>query len=125
MVMFNLLSWWYSAGWADFLHLSGATLANLMDFFSIDLLFKTLFSPFRQISAGSAKSASLDVKFRMFIDRLVSRFIGAIVRTFVIIAGILCIGVVAIINLAFIILWPALPLLPVAGIILTILGVAF
>lgn len=123
--MFNLLSWWYSAGWADFLHRSGATLANLMDFFSIDLLFKTLFSPFRQISAGSAKSASLDVKFRMFIDRLVSRFIGAIVRTFVIIAGILCIGVVAIINLAFIILWPALPLLPVAGIILTILGVAF
>ena len=94
-----------------------------MDFFSIDLLFKTLFAPFRQISAGSAKVAPLDVKFRMFVDRLVSRIVGAFVRMFIIIAGIICICFVAIISLVLIILWPLIPIAPIAGIILSLVGV--
>ena len=125
MIMLNLLSWWYSAGWADFLHRIGERLSNLIDFFSIDLLFKTLFAPFRQISAGSAKAAPLDVKFRMFIDRLVSRIVGAFVRTLIIIAGIVCIGITAVLSLLLIILWPILPVAPFVGIVLTIVGVSF
>lgn len=123
--MLNLLSWWYTRGWADFLRRIGARLANLMDFFSIDLLFKTLFAPFRQISAGSAKNASLDVKFRMFVDRLVSRIIGAFVRIFVIIAGVVCLGVSGLVGLVSIILWPLLPALPIVGLVLSLSGVTF
>lgn len=113
--MLNLLSWWYSAGWANFLHRIGERLANLIDFFSIDLLFKTLFAPFRQISAGANK----------IIDRLVSRIVGAFVRIFIIIAGIVCIGITALISFILIIIWPLIPLAPIVGAIISIVGVTF
>ena len=125
MLMVSLLNWWYTRGWKDFLQRTGQRLANLVDFFSIDLLIKTLFAPFRQISAGSSKTAPLDVKLRMFFDRLVSRIIGAAVRTVILIAGIICIGFAVVMSLVVIILWPLMPVLPVAGIVLTVMGVTW
>ena len=121
--MVNLLSWWYTRGWGDFLHRTGERLANLADFFSIGLLFKTLFAPFRQISAESSKHSSLDVRLRMALDRLVSRIIGAIVRTFILIAGIICLLLAVIFSAVATVLWPLVPLAPITGIIVTIMGV--
>lgn len=123
MFMLNLLNWWYARGWKDFLHSAGQHLYSLADFFSIDLLFKTLFAPFRQISAGTSKNVSFDVRLRMFFDRLVSRFIGAIVRIFIILAGLLTIIFVAFFVLLVVIIWPILPFAPVLGLILTVSGV--
>ena len=90
----------------------------------MDSLIRTLFKPFRQISASAASdSASLDLKFHMFIDRLVSRFIGFFSRLTLLIAGSLIIIIGGIVSLILIILWPIVPFIPIAGIILTITGV--
>ena len=121
--MLNLLNWWYIDGWKDFLYRTGSRLANLADFFSIGLLIKTFFAPFRQISAATASHAPLDVKFRMWLDRLVSRVVGAFVRFFIIIAGLICLLLAAIFSLIFIILWPLAPFAPLAGLIMSIMGV--
>ena len=89
----------------------------------MDSLIRTLFKPYRQISAATANAnSSLELKFHMFIDRLVSRIVGFFTRLFLLIAGTLIIILGGIISLVLIILWPFIPLLPVVGIILTIIN---
>lgn len=96
-------------------------LASIADFFSIDLLIKTLFAPFRQISAGKV-DGSLNVKFQAFVDRLFSRIIGAIMRTFMIILGSVSLMLSLLVTALLLLFWPIVPLLPVAGVALSIIG---
>jgi hypothetical protein len=53
MVILGLLSWWYGAGWQQRFVYMRTHIEGMFDYFSIDLLARTLFSPFRQIAAGS------------------------------------------------------------------------
>ena len=98
-------------------------MASIIDFFSMSDLVRTLFQPFRQISAATASAeSSLDLKFHMFIDRLVSRIVGFFSRLTLLLAGTIIILLGAILSLVLIVLWPVIPLAPLAGIILTITG---
>lgn len=119
----GLLQWWYVGGWRIYVVGLGERLHNSADFFSIGILFKTLFAPFRQISAGTPINNSLDAKFHAFLDRLVSRIIGAIVRIFIIIAGVLVLTMQAVLGVIMAILWPFIPLLPIVCIVLMVAGV--
>jgi len=97
-------------------------LIAVADFFSIGLLAKTLFSPFRQISAGNV-SGPIGVQLRAFFDRLVSRFVGAFVRTSMIIIGTLALFLQSLLGFVTLIIWLIFPFLPVAGLILCVIGV--
>lgn len=116
--------WWYSSGWKVFVGKLKTTLGNITDFFSMGSLIRTLFKPYRQISAEAASDqASLDIKFHMFLDRLISRIVGFFSRLTLLLIGVLIIIFGGIISLLLTILWPFIPLLPIAGIILTVIGV--
>ena len=87
-------------------------------------LVRTLFKPFRQISAESAGAdSSLDLKFQMFLDRLISRIVGFFSRLILLIVGLILIVIGGVASLVLIVLWPFVPLLPVVGIVLTVIGV--
>ncbi len=87
-------------------------------------LIRTLFKPFRQISADTAKaSSSLDLKFHMLIDRLVSRSVGFVSRLILLLAGCIILILSGLLSLILIILWPFIPLTPIIGITLTVSGV--
>lgn len=103
------------AGFRDQLRRIRKMFVLVNDQFSIGLLLKTLFQPFRQISAARVDGA-LEVKARAWLDRLVSRLIGAFIRIVVMIVGILAIILVALLGAIRIILWLTLPLLPLVGI---------
>ena len=123
MAIIEMLSWWYTAGWSVFVHKLSDLFASLTDFFSISSLIRTLFQPYRQISAGSAsKDASLDSKFQAFIDRSISRFVGFFSRFLILITGVIIIIASGILGLITIIIWPLVPCIPIVGIILTITG---
>lgn len=124
MAIVEMLSWWYAHGWNVFIKKNRHTLSNIVDFFSMNSLIRTLFKPFRQISAETAgANSSLDLRMHMFLDRLISRFIGFFSRLFLLIAGTFIIIVGAICSLVLIMLWPLVPFIPIAGVILTITGV--
>jgi len=121
MFLVGILSWWYGDGWMQRAGLIRERLARTLDFFSISLLFKTLLSPFRQISAGKIRGP-IGVQMHAFFDRLTSRIIGAMVRTFMIAAGVIVIALHIVWGLIVFAGWALLPLLPVAGILLFSIG---
>lgn len=123
MAIIEMLSWWYTTGWGVFIHKLDNLFAGLTDFFSISSLIRTLFQPYRQISAGGTSSdAPLDMKFHAFIDRLISRCVGFVSRFLILIVGIIIITISGVVGIATIIVWPFIPCLPIAGIILTTTG---
>lgn len=121
MFIVGLLSWWYGQGWKQRAHMVGERLANTYDYFSIDLLVRTLFAPFRQISASQVRG-SLGVKWRAFVDRLVSRCIGAIVRLLMIVTGIIVLFTTAVAGVVVVVLWGVLPFAPIAGLAMMLIG---
>lgn len=96
---------------------------NALDTFSIGLLLRTLFSPFRQISAGGVRGP-LGVKLRAWFDRLVSRFVGAGVRIIVIGIGVVYLLLVIIVGVVRFLAWPLIPLLPIIAVLLYSVGTA-
>jgi len=121
MVIVGLLSWWYTVGWKQQVVRIGARLASTYDYFSIDLLVRTLFAPFRQISAGRG-GGSLGQRWRAFVDRLVSRCIGAIVRLIIIVVGFVTLVLTLLIGGVLIVLWGIVPVAPLIGVMLMIIG---
>ena len=124
MAITEMFFWWYSHGWQVFIEKVHTWFSSVTDFFSMDSLIRTLFKPYRQISAESASgTTSIDLKFHMFLDRLVSRSIGFVSRLILLLVGTIIIILFGTLSLVFIILWPIVPFLPIVGIILSITGV--
>lgn len=121
MFIVGMLSWWYSAGWKARILIVRERLEQTMDFFSINVLLGTLFSPYRQISAGKV-NGSLGVRWQAFVDGILSRFIGFIVRSIIIIIGSFAVLLQVLSNCLVLLLWPFIPLLPIVGFVLYISG---
>lgn len=117
----GILGWWYGTGWKQRASMVKERLAGLMDYFSLDLLLKTLFSPFRQISAEKT-SGSLNVLMHAFFDRLISRMIGMMIRLVMIVIGTAAIIAYAIIGLLALVVWAFVPVLPMVGLVLFLMG---
>lgn len=111
MLVVAFFSWWYTAGWAQLGKRAGARIVGVLDFFSVGLLLKSLFAPFRQISVGRV-NGSLDTQLRAWADRQISRGIGAMVRLSVIGFGLLAAVVMLVVSVALLIIWPVVPLIP-------------
>lgn len=111
MVIFGLFYWWYTTGWLTLMQRGVGRVQAVGHFFSIPLLLGSLFAPFRQISAGQVQG-SLAVQMRAWGDRLFSRFMGAIIRSMLVIVGAACVIVASVALLCVITIWPFIPLLP-------------
>lgn len=122
MLFASFLRWWYGPGWLDQITLIRERLDRSADFFSLELSLRNLFTPFRQIDADGVRKGSLDVILRAAFDQLFSRVFGAIVRMFLIIIGSIVLAGEAVIAALRLALWPAVPVLPVVGILLTLSG---
>lgn len=123
MMIVSLFSWWYGAGWARAANRVGGRVESVLETFSVALLLRTLFAPYRQISAGHIVGGSFDMKFKAWGDRAFSRVFGAVIRSFVIFAGLVAALLAGVFGLVELLLWPLAPLLPLAGIALMAAGV--
>ena len=89
---------------------------GLYKYFSIDLLTKTLFSPWRHDAVDMSR---LPIRFwgQAIAANLISRTIGFFVRAGVIVSGCLFIFVTSIGAVIFIISWYLLPVLMIVSVI--------
>ena len=121
MVIWGMMEWWYTDGWRQCFDRAKGRLLSTLDFFSIDLLAKTLFAPFRQIAAGKV-GGPLEVQLRAFFDRLFSRVIGMFVRLIMIGIGSVTIVIDIVVGGVLLLMWPLVPLLPIVGMFLFMMG---
>ncbi len=124
MLFVSLFKWWYGAGWVLQARALSVRLDGLVDYFSIDLLAKTLFAPFRQDGVGRV-DGPLEVKFRAFLDKLISRILGAIIRTAILLIGLISIALFVVYSALVLAVWFLVPVAPVIGIVLAAMGVHF
>ncbi|MBH1980376.1 hypothetical protein I8H83_02465 [Candidatus Saccharibacteria bacterium] len=96
-------------------------LDGTMDYFSIGLLLRTMFSLFRQDGAGSV-DGPLSVKLQAFVGRLISRVLGAMIRFTVLIMGVVTIALQALLGVLVLVLWAAIPAAPIIGFVLMTAG---
>lgn len=123
MLVVGFFQWWYLRGWTDFIHKMMGVLQNLADSFSISLLARTLFAPYKQISAYGSGEISFQAQISDFFDKLLSRVIGFILRISLILIGIFVMLLDIIFSCVAILLWPLLPFLPIVCVVLAIVGV--
>ena len=121
MFLVGILSWWYTEGWQGRIRIVKERLAASADYFSIGLLITTLFAPFRQISAGRVDGPIGD-QLRAFADRSISRFVGGVVRSAMVISGLVVMFVQTVFGALEIAIWPIIPLFPVIGLIMMVIG---
>jgi hypothetical protein len=124
MMIVALFSWWYGAGWARAAGRVGSRMQIMLETFSVALLLRTLFDPFRQISAGQVRG-SFDTQLRAMGDRAFSRVFGAVVRSIFIFIGVVGALGMGLFGLVVLIVWPIVPFLPLIGILLMTMGVKF
>ena len=122
MFLVGIFQWWYGSGWLRHLRRSYVGILRTADFFSIGLLLKTLFNPFKQISASNVQGG-IPVQLSAFFDRLFSRAVGGVIRTLTIIVGLFAILLRTLWTAVSMLLWTVLPLTPIVGVLLWLSGV--
>ena len=125
MLILSFFGWWYGKGFKDYLISFTDRLRDLADFFSISLLIRNFFAPFRQIGVERQANVPLNVRIREWFDLQISRMVGATVRFMILIAGTIVLTLRTVIGLILGILWPLMPLMFVYTIMLFIRGVVF
>jgi hypothetical protein len=108
MVMLQLFSWWFGQGWQQVAKNSWTRLVRVSHIFSVPILLRTLWAPWRRIV--TYPGASIDAKLRALGDNLVSRAIGFTVRILVLVAAGLVLVLTATAGAIAVILWPLVPL---------------
>ena len=86
-----------------------------LNYFSLPILLKSLFSPWRKYRWNYSKGFDLGNFFSTLISNMFSRFIGALIRIGLIILGILFQIFVVIAGLMLILLWILMPFIAIAG----------
>jgi hypothetical protein len=109
MLVVAFIQWWYGPGWADSAQRLKAHIRTTYLSFSIPILLKTLFAPWKRII--SPPGSSLQDKMRAMLDNAISRAVGFTVRLFVLIAAGVTILFYVVFGGLLVLLWPALPLL--------------
>ena len=123
MLVISFFQWWYGRGFGEYMARFVDGLKDAADFFSIRLLLRNLFAPFRQISAEKHDNLPLNARIHAWFDLLISRLVGATIRFFLLIVGTLVLIVRACIGLILGLLWPLMPLLVIYCIMLFARGV--
>lgn len=108
MLFLSFVQWWYGPGWLDNINQTRERLSRFAKNFSVGILLRTLFAPWKQIDAGT--SAPGQTAMQKFLDRLISRLVGFVVRCLTLLVAFIGLVLVLIFQIALIVLWPLFPL---------------
>lgn len=112
MLLIDLLGWWYSRGFAwvgNYLFV--VRTKRTLEFFTVTDLLKTLFAPFRQ-DAYKLRSATIEQRLQALGGNLISRFLGFLIRSALILTGLVVLIFNVVSGVVGLIVWPLLPVFP-------------
>lgn len=122
-MVYGFFVWWYGLGLLRSWRTAQSWLVQLTDFFSVDILLKTWFSPWKNdVLVG--QNLALSDQMKLWQQNLASRLVGMIMRTVVILISVLILALMALTIALGLVIWVALPglviILPLVG--LTVLA---
>lgn len=120
MIFISMVRWWYGEGLYGQVSRAAQLMASTADYFSVVALLQTLFAPFRQISAGGSVGGPLGRRWQAWLDRLVSRVVGGVIRLTTVVAGLITLALTALVGLLLIAGWLALPAAPLIGLVMSL-----
>lgn len=116
-ILFQWLSWQFFEvpgnilkAWKNFLKFN-------LNYFSIPLLLKTLFSPWRRYKTSYGRGFDIGRYFEVLLSNLIFRGLGAIMRSFLIIIGLLVEIFIIFGGLIIFFGWLILPILLALGLV--------
>jgi len=112
-MLLNFFSWHYYRGIKKFLEIWRNFLEFFWNFFSIKLLAKTLFAHWRRDVNVSGRGFDIEEFFRNLILNIFSRLIGAIIRSAMIIIGLLFELLTLVLGLFLFFVWLLLPIVTI------------
>lgn len=109
----TFLVWWYKEAFTRFFLFLRQFVIYLTDLFSVKLLLKTLFAPWKRDQI-SAEGQSLQQRFQVWSLNLTSRLIGAVVKLIVMLVFLAVASFALLLAIIAIIVWLLWPILTLA-----------
>lgn len=119
-MLIMIFRWWYGPGWGQAFRNIKMHTVGVSRSFSIPILLRTLFAPWRRVISYPGKT--LEEHFRAFVDNIVSRSVGFVVRLIVLISAAIIIILTAIGYSLLAIVWPLIPLIVIFCIVMGVIG---
>lgn len=113
-IVHNYLLWHYSRAFLEIFHVWFNFIWFVIHFFSIPQLMRSWLSPWKRITESRGNKWNLEDLAGFIIIGLISRIIGFILRTSVIVIGLISLLFVILIGFSIYALWIALPLIIIA-----------
>jgi len=108
--MITYLVWWYAQEPAYLWRAVNVTSNKILNLFSVPILIRTLFDPWKR-DVTYVENASLDVRYKVWLNNLISRLVGFVVRLITALTGILFATLAFLVLAAFFLVWLALPII--------------
>lgn len=112
MVVADILRYWYGVELPKAPRRLHGFILTTADAFSMPLLLRTLFAPWRK-DVLPTTGLALQEKLRVFGYNLIAIFVGFFVRLFVLITASLMIGLTILVGTILLGLWVILPFVPI------------
>lgn len=114
------ITWHYGKAFSDIFRIFGNLIWAVANFFSIKILLKTLFAPWRRLQEEKKKPGfDLEEWAGNFIVNELMRVVGFLIRIFTIALGLISIIMIVGLELAVLTLWFMMPLLLVGLVFLS------
>lgn len=117
MLVIAFFQWWYGPGWLDAGRRVLTRTRHVYLDFSVPILLRTLFAPWRRITAPPG--GAIGQQLRAVVDNTVSRFVGLTVRLMALLLAFIMIAATLAIGGLFVAVWPVVPIL---GLVLIVGG---
>ncbi|MFZ2523178.1 MAG: hypothetical protein WAW92_02215 [Minisyncoccia bacterium] len=102
------LAWHYTTAFSDMMNIWKNFFSFLYEFFSIPLLIRTLFSPWRRMKEDYGR---IEDFFGNLVVNTMMRLVGAVIRIIFILMGLTSLLFCALVGVALFVFWVALPFL--------------
>lgn len=99
------LAWHYGRAFQQMVVVYANLFWFIGHFFSLNILFRTLFSPWRRIYESHHRGEGAEAYFATVVVNILTRIIGAFIRLIFIVAGLVVMFVMVLSVIAFTIFW--------------------
>lgn len=103
--------WHYSRAVLDIFAIWRDIIVFVWNYFSVSLLLSTLFSPWKKIKENYGDTLDFGRLFSTFFVNLMMRLVGAVIRLFTVLLGLIALALSAALGAAFLALWLFAPVI--------------